>query len=326
MNQLIPAFSWQKHIIDPWMIDFSTSTWIVSMGFFVTAACGLVGIYLLLRRMALVGDAISHSVLPGLIVAFILFRHASTPVIFSGALGAGLLTVAFIEFIHKQSRVKPDAAICISFTILFAIGVAMMSNLETHGSFHIDADCLLYGEIVFVSLEPHLIVGGIELGPPSVLRMGAVLLVVIILITFFYKELLLTSFDQGLAKSLGFRTGVWHYGLMGVLSIVIVAAFEAVGAILVVAMLIVPPMFAAQLSDRMFPRMLLVVLHAFLSSLLGYHLSVWLACSAAGAMVVVASLLFVIAWVGTLIDLQIQRRRLREAHTQPNIKGAAVPN
>jgi len=308
MNDLIPTFDWQQHVIAPWSIDSSFSMWIVLMGFLVTCACGLVGIYLLLRRMALVGDAISHSVLPGLVFAFLVFRHAGTLVMFLGAITAGMVTVFIIEFIHRQSRVKPDAAICIAFTLLFAIGVAMMSNLETQGSFHIDAECVLYGEIAFVALEPPLLVGDAEIGPPSVIRMGAVLLGVLLAITVFYKELLVTSFDAGLAKSLGMRTSVWHYGLMAVLSIVVVAAFEAVGAILAVAMLIVPPMFAAQLSDRMLTRMALVVVHSALSSLIGYHLSLWLACSTAGAMTVVASSLFVLAWISTSIKRSLIRR------------------
>ena len=311
MRELLPPFDWHNVVVEPWTGEFFTITlWIVVMGFLVTAACGLVGNYLLLRRMALVGDAISHSILPGLVVAFLLFKSSSTWVMFGGALAAGLVTVFLIEFIHGQSRVKPDAAICIAFTTLFAIGVAMMSALGTKGNFHIDAECLLYGEIAFVSLEPPVIWNGWMLGPPSVVRMACVLGVVALLVAVFYKELLVTSFDPGLAKSLGMNTAFWHYGLMGALAIVIVSAFEAVGAILAIAMLIVPPMFAAELSERLPARLGLTLLHAALSSLLGYHLSVWLSCSTAGAMVVVASLLFVATWVGKLLGRVKQFRPL----------------
>lgn len=289
--------------------------WVVLMGFFVTAACGLVGNYLLLRRMALVGDAISHSILPGLVVAFLIFKQASLWVMFGGALAAGFVTVLLIEFIHKQSRVKPDAAICISFTTLFAIGVVLMSMLETKGSFHIDAECVLYGEIAFVPLDPPLVWNGWEIGPPSVVRMGFVLAGIVLAIVVFYKELLVTSFDAGLAKSLGMKTGFWHYALMGALAIVVVSAFESVGAILAVAMLIVPPMFAGQLSDRLPTRMVLTVTHAFLSALIGLHLSVWLNCSGAGAMVVAASGLFVVAWLITLARNQIRTRRPMEGES-----------
>lgn len=296
MSQLIPPFDWQRVVVQPWTTDFPITFWVVLMGFLVTAACGLVGNYLLLRRMALVGDAISHSILPGLVAAFLVFRHVSVGAMFAGALAAGLTTVLLIEFIHQQSRVKPDAAICIAFTTLFALGVVLMSMLETKGSFHIDAECVLYGEIAFVPLEPPAIWNGWELGPPSVLRMAAVLAAVAAAIFVFYKELLVTSFDPGLAKSLGMRTGVWHYGLMGALAIVVVSAFESVGAILAVAMLIVPPMFAGEISDRLPVRLALTVLHAALSAVLGLHLSVWLNCSAAGAMVVAAAALFAAAW------------------------------
>ena len=306
MQNLIPAFDWQRVLVEPWTESFPITIWIVLMGFFVTAACGLVGNYLLLRRMALVGDAISHSILPGLIVAFIIFRHVSIWVSFAGALAAAFVTVASIEFIHKHSRVKPDAAMCIVFTTLFALGVAMMSSMESQGSIHIDADHVLYGEIAFVALEPPFVWAGLELGPPSVLRMAGVLGVIALAIAVFYKELLVTSFDAGLSKSLGMRTGVWHYALMGALATVVVAAFEAVGAILAVAMLIVPPMFAGQLSERLPTRFVLTVLHAALTAVIGYHLSVWLRCSAAGAMVVAASLLFAMAWALSQIDIFVQ--------------------
>jgi len=314
---MIPPFEWHEVLVVPWTEDFGISIWIVVMGFLVTAACGLVGNYLLLRRMALIGDAISHSILPGLIIAFLIFRNAGSLAMFIGAVGAGLATVGLIELIHRQTRVKPDAAICIAFTTLFALGVAMMSHLEGHGTFHIDADCVLYGEMAFVAFEPSTSIAGLELGPTPVVRMAAVLGVVCLLIWLFYKELLVTSFDPGLAKSLGMSSGVWHYGLMAVLSVVIVAAFEAVGAILAIAMLIVPPMFAAQLSTRLPVRLALTVLHAALSAVIGYHLSVWLQCSTAGAMVVVASLLFILVWGASGLWQITHRFRLEEPEANP---------
>ena len=322
MNNLIPSFEWYRVIVQPWVDDFPITLWIVLMGFFVTAACGLVGNFLLLRRMALVGDAISHSILPGLVVAFMIFKSTTTWVAFAGALAAGILTVLIIEFIHRQSRVKPDAAICIAFTTLFALGVVLMSMLESAGSFHIDADCVLYGEIAFVPLEPPVVWNGYELGPPSALRMALVLTAVALAIAVFYKELLVTSFDPGLAKSLGMRTGIWHYGLMGALALVIVSAFESVGAILAVAMLIVPAMFAAQLSERLPFRLGLTVLHAALSALIGLHLSVWLNCSAAGAMVVAAALLFVAVWGASQAQRWMNFRRTISLTDGSRIAGA----
>jgi manganese/zinc/iron transport system permease protein len=282
-------------------VDAPFSFWIVLMGFLATAACGLVGNYLLLRRMALIGDAISHSILAGLVIAFLIFQHNATWVMFLGALAAGFVTVVLIELIHQNSRIKPDAAICIVFTVLFALGVALMSSMERHGGIHIDAECVLYGEIAFVALEPPVEFLGLTLGPPSVIRMGLVLIGILGGIFLFYKELLITAFDSGLARALGMRTGFWHYGLMGALTLVVVSAFEAVGAILAVAMLIVPPMFAAQLSDRLPVRLGLIIVHSFIAALAGYHLSVWLHCSAAGAMVVSSAILFLLAWCWTQV-------------------------
>jgi manganese/zinc/iron transport system permease protein len=299
MAAFIPAFDWQRVMVQPWTEDFMVSFWIVLMGFLVASSCGLVGTYLLLRRMALVGDAISHSILFGLVVAFLVFRTAGTLVMFGAAVATGLLTVGIIEFIHRQSRVKPDAAICIAFTTLFAAGVVLLSLAELRGPVHLDAECVLYGEIAFVPLDPPVVIAGVTLGPTAVVRIAGVLVGLLVLGAVFYKELLVTSFDPGLARSLGMSTGLWHYGLMGALSIVVVSVFEAVGAILAVAMLVVPAMFAAQLSDRLPVRFGLVFVHAVLSSLLGYTISVWLDCSPAGAMVVAGALLFVAAWVAT---------------------------
>lgn len=304
MSALIPSFDFHRVFIEPWTAGFGTTVWIVLMGFFVAAACGLVGNFLLLRRMALIGDAISHSILPGLVLAFVIFKSLSIWVAMAGALAAGIATVAVIEFIHQHSRVKPDAAICIAFTTFFALGVAMMSVLESCGGIHLDAECVLYGEVSFVGMAPRLDWLGFDWGPLPVVRMGAMLLVVIALIGVFYKELMITSFDPGLADSLGMRTNLWHYGMMGVLALVIVCAFEAVGAILAVAMLIVPPMFAAQLSDRLSMRLVLTLVHACVSSLAGLHLSMWLNCTAAGAMVVAGAGMFAVVWIGGLVGMR----------------------
>jgi manganese/zinc/iron transport system permease protein len=329
MNGLVPPFDFHRVVIEPWTTGFPLTIWIVLMGSLVGIACGLVGNYLLLRRMALVGDAISHSILPGLVVAFLIFRTVNTPVMFAGALLAGLLTVAIIEFIQRQTRVKVDAAICIAFTSLFALGVTLVSAAEAAGPVHIDAECVLFGEIALIPFDPPVVLGGLELGPPPVLRMAAVTLVLVLGILLFYKELLLTSFDPGLARAMGMKTTVWHYGLMTALSLVVVSAFESVGAILAVAMLIVPAMFAAQLSTHLPTRMVLTALHAVASAATGYHLSVWLECSAAAAMVVCGSVLFALAWGITAltrktgrIDAPTPENSVRQSVAAPPGSGA----
>lgn len=284
MNSFIPAFDFQKVVVAPWTADFASYGWIMLMGFLVATACGLVGNYLILRRMALVGDAISHSVLPGLAIAFLLANSRNSTAMFLGALIAGVVTTLIIEVIHKKSRVKQDAAIGITFSSLFAIGVILISKFASQVD--LDQECVLYGEI-----------GNIPFNLSALVRMAVVTVVVIALIAVFYKELLVSSFDPGLAFSLGINATVVHYALMSVLSIVVVSAFESVGAILVIAMLILPGATASLLSHRLPFVLGLSVLHAAISSVLGVHLALWLECSIAGAMVVMGGALFTLAWV-----------------------------
>ena len=271
MNDFIPAFEWQRVMVEPWTENLPTTFWIVLMGFLITAACGLIGNYLILRRMALVGDAISHSVLPGLAIAFLLSHSLNTLPMFIGALGAGIVTTVMIELIHKKTRVKQDSAIGITFSTLFAIGVILISLGQTD-AVHLDAECVLYGEIAFVPLDlvktelgpnalsvvknipglnSEMFLNGnlLTIAPPPVIRMAVVTGITLLLIVVFYKELLVTSFDSGLSSSLGINSTVVHYALMGMLSVIIVSAFEAVGAILVIAMLILPGT-TASLLDR----------------------------------------------------------------------------
>ena len=289
MSRLSPPFDFHTVVVSPWTEAFGTYGWMVLMAFLVTATCGLVGNYLILRRMALVGDAISHSVLPGLAVAYLFTGALSIPVMFAGALAAGMLTAVLIEFIHTRSRIKADAAIGITFCTLFALGVVIINVYASR--VHLDTDCVLYGELSY------LMKGSNEIAPRPVLVMGGVGLVVALLVIFFYKELLVSSFDASLAASLGFSPKIIHLALMAVLSIVIVSAFESVGAILVIAMLILPGATSQLLSTRLPVCLWLSVVHAVFSAVGGLHLSLWLQCSMAAAVVVAGAGLFVLAWL-----------------------------
>jgi manganese/zinc/iron transport system permease protein len=294
MPDLLPPFDAQRFFAAPWTTDLATYGWMTLMAFLVTAACGLVGNYLILRRMALVGDAISHSVLPGLAVAFLISGKLTLPAMLAGALGAGLLTTFLIEFLHTRSRIKADAAIGITFCSLFALGVVLINVFAS--KVHLDAECVLYGELSNLALAEH------SLGMPApVLVMGGVALIVAVLIVLFYKELLITSFDALLAGAQGFAPGKMHLALMAALSIVIVAAFESVGAILVIAMLILPGATAQLLSTRLPVCLALSVLHAALSAIGGLHLSLVLGCPMAAAVVVAGTLLFGGAWTVHLL-------------------------
>jgi manganese/zinc/iron transport system permease protein len=295
MNSLIPPFDVHHIFVAPWTQSGATYGWILLMGFLVTTSCGLVGTFLILRRMALVGDAISHSILPGLAIAFLLSNSRGSLPMFVGAVTAGIITTVLIETIHRRSRVKQDSAIGITFTTLFAIGVILITVFAD--KVDLDQECVLYGEIAFVPLEPFASLFGVQVAPEPVFRIALVTLAVIACIGVFYKQLLLTSFDPGLAVSLGINATFIHYALMSMLSVTVVSAFHSVGAILVVAMLIIPGATAYVLCERLPSILWLTALHAFLSSLLGLHLAIWLDCAVAGAMVVAATGLFALAWL-----------------------------
>jgi manganese/zinc/iron transport system permease protein len=320
MNSLVPAFDFHNVFVAPWTEQFDSTFWIVAMGFLVTAACGLVGCYLILRRMALVGDAISHSILPGIAIAFILSNSRGTTAMLLGAVAAGVITTVLIELIHKNSRVKQDAAIGIAFTTLFAIGVILISVFASRVD--LDQECVLYGEIAFVPLEPITEIGSWSIAPEPVTRMALVMLVVLALIVVFYKELLVSSFDPGLSFSLGINATVMHYSLMSVLSVVVVSAFESVGAILVIAMLILPGATASMLWQRLPGIMCLAIVHALLSSVLGLHLAMWLDCSIAAAMVVMGGLLFAVAWCFSPTQGFLSRWRAKAVSGESPVPGS----
>ena len=265
------------------------------MGFLVAATCGLIGCFIILRRMALVGDAISHSLLPGITLAFLLTNSRDTLPMMIGAIAAGVVTVALIEAIRQSSRIKPDAAIGIVFSSLFAIGVVLISAYAD--TVDLDAECVLYGEIGWIPLEDRIVLGGYEIGPLPVIRMAVIGLIALGLLLTFYKELLVTSFDAGLAASLGINPGRYQYGLTLFLSVVIVSSFESVGVILVIAMLIFPGATSMLLTDRL-PRILwLSAGFSGLYGLLGFHLATWLDASIAGGMTVVAGIIFTLVWI-----------------------------
>ena len=295
---LIPVFDWEKVVVAPWTVDLGLYGWMMLMAFLVTTACGLIGNFLLLRRLALVGDAISHSVLPGLVAGFLIFGSLGIGPMLVGAVVAGVLTTVLIEFIHSRSRVKADAAIGITFCSLFALGVLLI-NLYA-GKVHLDPECVLYGELSHVPWAESVMILGIKM-PVPVVVMGLATVVVAGLTGVFYKELLLSSFDAGLAAAFGFRPRVIHYTLMATLSLVVVAAFESVGAILVIAMLILPGATAQLLSTRLPVCLGLSVLHAALSSVVGVHLGLWLGCSLAAAVVVAGTGWFGLAWAGRVM-------------------------
>ncbi len=267
--------------------------WIILTVSLVALSCGLLGCFLVLRKMAMVGDAISHAVLPGIVLAFLIAESREVLPMLAGAAALGVLTTVMIEWFYKRARLQTDASIGITFTWLFAIGIILIS-LYT-GQVDLDQDCVLYGEIAYVPLDLWFTEAGRSLGPRNVWIMGGTLLLVLLMITLGYKGLQITTFNSEFAASLGISAAFWHYLLMSAVSVTTVVSFESVGAILVVAFLIVPPATAYLLTRRLTHMLWLTALFGVLSALGGYYLALLLDGSIAGAMAVVAGFLFALA-------------------------------
>ncbi len=265
--------------------------WIILTGGLAGGACALVGTFLVLRKMSMLGDAISHAVLPGIAVAFLITESRSSIPMLLGAAIVGVVTAFLVETLHRRGRLQQDASIGVTFTWLFALGVIIISKY-VH-SVDLDQDCVLYGDIAYTALD--LVQVGSVLIPEAVLTLGGIFFLNLLFVLFGYKELKVTSFDPALATSLGISATLWHYLLMGMVSLTTVGAFWSVGAILVVAMLIGPAATAWLLTDRLNRMLLYGVVIGFISSAGGYYLAVWLNGSIAGAIAVVSGILFTLA-------------------------------
>lgn len=283
--------------------------WIILTASLVSICCALLGCFLILRRMALVGDAISHAVLPGIVIAFLLSgsRDSLTMVLGAGVLG--VFTTFLIEFFHKKAKLQTDASIGVTFTWLFAIGVVLISLFA--GKVDLDQDCVLYGEIAYTPLDMIILENGMVLAPKAIVVMSIVLLVILFVLILFYKELLITSFDPGYAAALGLSTTLWHYVLMALVSTTTVASFESVGAILVVALLIVPAATAYLLTDSFVRMLVYACLIGILSSVLGYYLAVWMDGSIAAAIATISGVLFGVAFFFSPTHGVLRRRSLQ---------------
>jgi manganese/zinc/iron transport system permease protein len=267
---------------------------IILTGSLVAVSCALLGSFLILRKMSMVGDAISHSVLPGIVIAFLIAGDMQSIWMLVGAGILGVLTTFLIEFFHQKGRLQTDASIGVTFTWLFALGVIMVTYYA--GNAHIDQDCILYGEIAYVPIDLMYDSDGNAIGPKAVIILSFVLVIILLFISLFYKELFITTFDASFAKVIGISSSKWHYVLMGLVSLTTVASFESVGAILVVALLIAPAASAYLITTKL--KAMLVISSAFgiLSSFLGYWLSYLLDGSIAGAMVTVSGVIFGICY------------------------------
>lgn len=274
-------------------------TWIVITATLSAMSCALLGDYLVLRRMSMMGDAISHAVLPGLAIAFILTGSRESLPMLVGATVIGVLTTFLVQAVVKLSGLDKGASMGVIFTTLFALGLILIRQAADHVD--LDPGCVLYGAIELTPLD---VMGlfGMEV-PRAAVTNAAMLAVNIGFILLFYKELRITSFDPALATTIGINAGVMHYVLMTLVAATTIASFESVGSILVIAMLIIPGATAHLLTDRLWAllalSLVIALMCAFFGHLAAITVPVWFGfrdTSTAGMMAVVAGLIFVSAF------------------------------
>lgn len=278
----------------------SYDTWVVVTGALCAASCALLGSFLVLRKMSMMGDAISHSVLPGLAAAFLLTGERTSLAMFLGAVVVGILTALLTQWVQSYGRVDRGASMGVVFTTLFAVGLIMI--VQAADRVDLDPGCVLYGAIELVPIDTIQFVGFTV--PRAAATLAIVLLINIAVVGFFYKELKITSFDPALATTLGINASMMHYLLMTLVAVTTVASFEAIGSILVIAMLIVPAACALLLTDRLGVMILLAVAVGVACSAIGHASAIAvppalglgdLSASTSGMMAVTAGTIFAVA-------------------------------
>ncbi len=259
----------------------------------IAAACALPGVFLVLRRMAMLSDAISHTVLLGIVLAYLISNSLSSPLLFVGAVAMGVITVWLVELISGSGLVREDATIGLVFPALFSLAVLLISR--SAGNIHLDTDSVLLGELAFAPFD-RIELFGLDLPRALVTGISALTLNTVLLFLF-YKELKLATFDPALAATLGFTPTLIHYGLMTSVSLTAVTAFDAVGSILVIALMVAPPATAYLLTDRL-PRIIgLSVAIGALAAISGYWFARLFDVSIAGTMATMTGFGFLLSWL-----------------------------
>ena len=274
------------------------------------AACAIPGVFLVLRKMALISDAISHSILPGIVIGFFITHDLASPWLILFAAFSGIITVILVEMVQKTGLVKEDTAIGLVFPVLFSIGVILIA--QNANDVHLDIDAVLLGDLAFAPFD-RWILNGTDMGPRGLYLISTILLITILLLFLFHKELKLSTFDVGLSSALGFSPVILHYGLMSVSSVTTVAAFDAVGAILVVALMIAPSAAAYLLTSDLKKMIILSVLFGCGSAIGGYWLARFLDASISGSITTVLGALFLLVYLFApakgLIAVSIRQNR-----------------
>ena len=260
----------------------------------VAVACSLPGVFLVLRKMAMMSDAITHTILLGIVIAFFATNSLTSPLLIVGAAIMGVITVFLTEMLNSTRLVSEDSAIGIVFPLLFSIAIIIISKYA--GSVHLDTDSVLLGELAFAPFN-RMILFGRDIGPKALYSMGIILVLNLLFIVIFFKELKIVTFDPALAAVLGFAPTLIHYSLMTVVSITAVGAFESVGSILVIAFMIGPPVTAYLLTDDLKHLIFISAGVGAINGVLGYQFAHYFDVSISGSMALMTGIVFFLVFI-----------------------------
>ena len=271
------------------------------------ASCAIPGVFLVLRKMSMTSDSITHTILLGIVLAFFVVNDLSSPFLLVGAALMGVVTVWLTELLTKTGLLSEDSATGMVFPLLFAIAVILITRYA--GTAHLDTDSVLLGELAFAPFD-RLVIGGVDIGAKGVYISGVLLFVNVIFTAVFYKELLVSSFDPVLASVMGFSPTIMHYTLMGTASLTAVGAYNAVGSVLVTAFMIAPGAAAYLLTEDLKKMLVIAVIIGMISGIGGYQTAAFFEVSIAGAMACWAGGIF----LGAVLWSCIKKKRAAKKH------------
>ncbi len=269
---------------------------LLAIAVIAAVACSLPGVFLVLRGVALMSDAISHSILLGIIIMFLFVGSLSSPLLLVGAACAGMATVWCTEKLMHTGLLKKETAIGLVFPLFFSIGVILITVYARN--VHLDSDMVLLGDIAFAPFQ-RLVIWGADIGPYALWQLIVMMFVNIAIIKLFYKELLLVTFNQEYAAVIGFSPTIVHYLIMGLSSLTAVAAFDIVGAVVVVALMITPAASAFLITERLSDMIKMSIFFSVGAALFGYFFALYCDVSIAGSIAMMAGIFFFSIFAGT---------------------------
>lgn len=267
--------------------------WIILTGILVALSASSLGTFLVLQKKSMLADAISHAVLPGIVLAYLISGNRSPFLLLMGAAISGILATFLIDWLEKKVGLQADSSIGVTYTWMFAIGIILLAFFA--GNTDLDQECVLFGELVYVPLYKTSI-AGISI-PNSTLRLLFLFIAILIFLSIFGKSLTLYSFDPGFAVFKGLATTILHYMFLGLVSTTTVFSFESVGVVLVIALLVIPPISAKIWANSIKDMLMLSAAYSIVTVLIGFTFAYFTDGSVSASITLSSAFLFLLSFI-----------------------------